>query len=480
MKSWVEQEFTSADLGDKRLNERLNSVMSEISDNPQTSVKSAFQGWKEVIGAYRFFNNKKVTVDSILQPHRDATLDRIKQHERVLLVQDTSELDYTKKEKLQGKGPLSVLSRTGFFAHNHFVVTPEGLALGVWDTDIYARDEKDHGKSKTRKQRPIEEKESNRWLEGYRQACDLAESAPETKVISCTDREGDIYEIFEEWHQRKENGETTAELLIRLRQDRVIVKEQEESERKILAKLELEPVFGTVTLNVKKKTQYKKDKKGDSRKQVRSARNAILEIRATDVVLVPPYRPDRKLSKVSIHVVIAKEKKPPNGEDPICWVLLTTLKSNDFEGNLEILQLYAKRWEIECFHRVLKTGCKIEELQLKEDERIKPAVALYMIVAWRVMYVMKLGRECPDLPCDVIFDEAEWKAISVVVHGRQALENTPSLGEFILTVAKYGGFLARKGDGHPGAQAIWQGMTKVMDFAVVWKSLQEQHLIVEI
>jgi hypothetical protein len=479
MKPWVEKEFDSADLGDKRLNERLKSILSGIFDNPQASIKSAFRGWSEVIGAYRFFSNKKTTVDSILKPHRDAALERVKQHELVLLIQDTSELDYTPKTKIKGKGPLSTLSRTGFFAHNHFVVTPEGLALGVWNTEIYARDENEHGKSKDRSKKPIEEKESMRWLNGYRQACDLAELAPETQVISCSDREGDIYEVFEEWHRKCEEGKPAAELLIRVKHNRSIVSEHQEEHQKILTKVGSEPLLGTVAIYVKKKTQYKKDKRGSRKKQVREAREATLEIRATDVILVPPHRKDRKLSKVPFHVIIAKEQSPPKGEDAICWVLLTTIKANDFKSNLEIIRLYAKRWEIECFHRVLKTGCKVEELQLKEDERIMPAVALYMIIAWRVMYVMKLGRECPDLPCDTVFEEEEWKALYVIAHGRQALKNKPSLGEFLITVAKFGGYLGRKNDGPPGTQAIWQGMSRVKDFALAWVKFQEYQLLIE-
>ncbi len=409
MKPWVEQEFSSCDLGDKRLNERLKSIVSRIFDNPRASLKSALRGWKEVMAAYRFFNNKKTTVDAILQPHRDAALKRTKEHKRVLLIQDTSELDYTLKTKLKGKGPLSSLSRTGFFAHNHFLITPEGLPLGIWNTDIYARDEQEHGKSKDRNKKPIEEKESFRWVQGYEQACHLAELAPQTQVISCSDREGDIYEVFQEWHQRCEKDQSPAELLIRLRQDRRIVKEHPEAERKVLAKVESEPLLGSLTVHIKKKKQNKKDKKGSRIKQVRSARKAILEIRATDVTLAPPHRSDRKLSEISIHVIIAKEKSPPKGEEPICWILLTTLKADDFEGNLEIVRLYAQRWEIECFHRVLKTGCKVEELQFKENQCILPAVVLYMIISWRVMYVMKLGRQCPDLPCDTVFELTFWR-----------------------------------------------------------------------
>lgn len=480
MRDWVEDEFATADLGDSRLNERLKSIASRIFDTPQASIKSALRGWTEVIGAYRFFNNSQTTVDGILAPHRDAVLERIKAHPRVMLIQDTSELDYTNKSALKGAGPLSALSRTGFFAHNHFIVTPEGLPLGIWDTDIYARDEKEHGKAKDRKQKPIEEKESYRWLDGYRQACELAQLVPDTEVVSCSDREGDIHEVFEDWHLRHERGDIEAQLLIRLRQDRrIVTEENKDGHPKVLAEVSAAPLLGTLCVQVKKKTQYKKDKKGNRQKQIRSGRKAMVEIRATDVVLVPPARPDRKLPEIPIHVVLVKEKAPPKGEDPISWVLLTTLKADDFEGNLEIVRLYAERWEIECFHRVLKTGCKVEELQLKEDERIKPAVALYMVIAWRVMYVMKLGRECPDLPCDVVFEEEEWKAVCVLTHGRQALKSKPSLGELILLVAELGGYLNRKADGPPGAQAIWQGMARVTDFALMWKKLQEQQLLTE-
>jgi hypothetical protein len=185
------------------------------------------------------------------------------------------------------------------------------------------------------------------------------------------------------------------------------------------------------------------------------------------------------LSNISLHIVLAQEQTPPTGEEPICWVLLTTLKADDFQGNLEIVQLYAERWGIECFHRVLKTGFKVEELQFKNDESIKPAIALYMVIAWRVLYVMKLGRECPDLPCDVVFEEEEWKSACVIADGPEALKNKPSLGQFMLLVAKFGGYLGRKSDGPAGAQAIWQGMSRVNDFALTWKKLQESHLLTE-
>jgi len=138
-----------------------------------------------------------------------------------------------------------------------------------------------------------------------------------------------------------------------------------------------------------------------------------------------------------------------------------------------MLELYARRWEIEVFHRVLKTGCRVEQLQLKQDDRTKVAIALYMVVAWRVLYVMKMGRGCPELPCDVVFEEDEWKSLYFIEYGPSSLVTPPSLGEFIKVVANYGGFLNLKCDGQPGPQAIWQGMIRLKDFTLYRKALRK-------
>lgn len=219
MKHWIKDELATANLGDKRLKERMELMLERMSNSPMASVKTAFKGWAEVMSAYRFFDNEKTSVNKILEPHQDATLQRIMNFKRVLLVQDTTELDYSRKKKLAGTGPLSTVERQGFFAHNHLVITPERLPLGVWSTEIYARDEAELGKNEKRKQKPIEEKESYRWLVGYKKACDLAELAPGVQVINCADREGDVYEIFEKWHKRTSKGQSAADWLIRSSQD---------------------------------------------------------------------------------------------------------------------------------------------------------------------------------------------------------------------------------------------------------------------
>lgn len=470
MKNWVEREMATADLGDKRLVERTKLLLQRIAESPSTSLKAACKGWAEVTSAYRYFDNKKVTVESTLAPHQTATLERARAVQRILCVQDTSELDFTTKHKLNGRGPLSTTDRRGFFCHNQLILTPEGLPLGVWNTDIYARDDSEHGKAAERKSKPIEEKESYRWLEGFESACILAELADGTQVIACGDRENDIYEVFEAHHKRQAGGKATPDLLIRCNQNRGI-----EGQQTIRSALETAPLLGAYTLKVAKKVQYKK--KGGNRSQsVRTAREAVMEVVAKTVTLRPPYRKGTKLEPVTMTVVMTREKAPPAGEDPIEWVLLTTLAVTDLSSAMEVIDLYAVRWEIEIFHRVLKTGCRIEDLQLKEEDRIKPCIALYMIVSWRLMYLTKLGRECPDLPCDVLFEEDEWQAFWVVVRNGapDALAQKPSLAEFMNKVAEAGGHLGRNSDGPPGPQAIWQGLQQVRSYTVAWQIYVKQ------
>jgi hypothetical protein len=494
--AWIEEEFGEVDFADARRDERLRRLLAHKWQNPQQSFSAA--GHAEAMAASRFFENTNVTPEKILAAHRARTRERIQagEHRRVLLVQDTTECDFTTHKKLLGTGPLSSPDRRGFFAHNHLVVTPERLPLGLWDTLIYARDDAEHGKSADCKTRPIEEKESVRWLEGYRHACALAGQAPACQVISAGDRENDIYEVFAEYWQRREQGLPVAELLIRSKVDRCLEPFEEAAvpaappltpapaeaaapapaQEKIRSRLAAAPVLGTVKFRVPQATQRNKKVKGSRQSPVqRSAREVEQEVRAIRIRLKPPRRPAAAggpLPPVELTVVEAREINPPGGEEPLMWVLLTTLPVETFEQATEVLELYLCRWEIELFHKVLKSGCRLEEMQQRFDFTLLPAIVLYMLVAWRLLHVMRLGRACPELPCDVVFDESEWKSVVVVLKGRAALQPKPSVGEMVLMIAKLGGYLGRKNDPPPGMKSMWIGMTRLADFALCWERFQ--------
>lgn len=196
---WPVQEMMTADFGDERLNRRIAMVLGRLADRPQGSIPSAFQSWAETLAAYRFFDNQKVTSERVLEPHRDATLERAKEFPVVLCVQDTTELDYTGKQ-IEGLGPLNYAANLGMYIHPTLAVTPERLCLGLLDQWSWVRDPEDLG-GKSRHQRlkqAFEEKESFRWVEGYRRVCDWQSTLPQTRLVYVADRDSDLFELFDE------------------------------------------------------------------------------------------------------------------------------------------------------------------------------------------------------------------------------------------------------------------------------------------
>ena len=242
-------------------------------------------------------------------------------------------------------------------------------------------------------------------------------------------READIYEIFVESQRRCERGEPAARWLIRSQHDRCLEAFEQERRPRISQRIAQSPLLGTVTFGMPAREQNPKIK-GVRTKTLRSGREVTMELRTMQVTLLAPFRSKvqgGKLPPVQITVIQALEIAPPAGEAAILWTLLTSLDVTTLEQARDVLKLYGGRWEIEVFHKVLKSGCRIEEIQLCKGERMKRAILLFMIVAWRVMYVMKLGRECPDLPCDVVFEEDEWQSVCVVLEG---VHEAPGLSRF--------------------------------------------------
>jgi hypothetical protein len=478
MSSWIQEEFACLELGDERLNRRLRQVVEKIWQSPQRSTAGACGSWKETMAAYRLFDNEKVTPEQILLSHREQVVVRCRLAKVVLHIQDTTELDYSRKKSLAGTGPLSEESRQGFFAHNEYVVQAEGgLPLGLWHTDIHARDPEEHGESEQRKQLPIEQKESFRWLEGYRRACTLQELCPEVQVISTSDRESDIYEIFVEHQQRRALNQVAADWIIRSNQDRALLSSGSTAETdpellKLRCCIAQAPVLGQTTVTIRSKQQLKK-KKGVRQLTHRTGREAVLEVRACQVQLRPPFRKGSKLGPITLQVVMAKEIDPPAGEDPIEWILLTNLAVQNLDDALRVIALYCLRWQIEVFHKILKSGCRVEQAQLKTAERLRPRITLQMVVAWRIHHVTLVGRACPDLPCGMLFDRCEWEPVVVVVRGKGAHTTEPTLAEMINYIGQLGGHLNRKSDGHPGPQTIWRGMDRMHDFAILWQAWQQ-------
>jgi hypothetical protein len=206
------------------------------------------------------------------------------------------------------------------------------------------------------------------------------------------------------------------------------------------------------------------------RNQARSARVATATIQSKRVIVRGPDRPGGRASNIEINAVLIRETHPPKGEKPVEWLLLTSLPIKTFAQVCLIISYYCCRWQIEIFFRILKSGCGIEKLQFENAERFKACLTLYMIISWRVLYTLMLGRECPELSVDKIFSEDEWKSVYTIVKKKPAPQKPPKLSEMIPMIASLGGYLGRDSDGPPGPKTMWIGMQRMADMALAWRT----------
>ena len=458
-------EVRCAEFGDQRLTKRLEKIVEQLGSKPTTSVPAATLGRAEMEAAYRFFDNPKVSPEKILQPHIDATRERIRQSDLVLLVQDTTELDLTRpKQQVDGAGPIECDSRRGAFFHPLVAFDAGGLPLGVAWQKNWARDKIEtqlaaQKKEQRRRKTPIEEKESIRWIEGIRATREVAEACPQTTCVCVADSEADIYELFAEPRMTR-HGQ--AHLLVRACQNRTTTDPQPNW---------LDAARATPSLFVASVNVSARDAKieGDTRKrrETREARIAQVEVRATTVTLRPPYRPDRKLPEVTVNVVLVEETNAPDGVNPIQWLLITTLPINDLEQVQRIVCYYSIRWQVEIYFRTVKSGCRIENRQFETLDRLLNCLAVYSIIAWKIMYLCRLGRECPDLDCETIFEPSEWKSVYMTVRNEEPPSAPLSLNAMVRMTAGLGGYVNRHST-QPGPQTLWLGLQRVHDLSTAW------------
>lgn len=460
VQSWVVKETGSANFGDVRLNKRFGEILNSFGSSPNKSIPGSMKSWTETIGAYRFLNNEDVDSNKILSPHTEATLERIKKEKIVLLPQDTTEIDFTGRKPINGMGYLTSENSHGFYLHPSIAITPERLCLGVVDMQTWARERL--GTRSERNKKPIEDKETYCWIKGYEAANNIAKKAPETIVVSIADREGDIYELLE----KIPSEENKAYWLVRAKHDRNLMDEAGKALEETLkeAVKNTNPI-GEIEFNLPTGRIHTRGKRS-----ARTERTVKQEVRVCEIYLNPTKKKKQRKSQVKINVVHCVEINGPKNEK-LEWFLITSYPVNDAETAIEIVNWYLCRWQIEVFFKILKSGCKVEELQFETLQSTTNCIAMYLIVAWRILYLTMLGRNCPDLSCDIVFEENEWKSVYAVYKRKRPPSTPPKLNEIILIIAKLGGFLGRKSDGHPGATVMWIGIQRMRDFTIAFEVL---------
>jgi hypothetical protein len=400
--NWVRQEMATLKLPDKRLKERTIKLMTDFSQNPTASIPEFCGDWAASQAAYQYYGHQAVSHEALVAAHGQATVARIKGggYERILAIQDTSEYNFSAHAATEGLGPLDNAHVQGFFAHSTLAVTEEGLPLGLLAQEVWVRPEADQVKDKNR---PIADKESFKWLKGLSQSSD---ALPKTvQVVQVSDQESDIFEYFV--YPRPDN----VELLLRSYHQRGVVDETKD----VRATLRTSPVRGKVEVAVRRTPDQ-------------PPRSAVCQVYYQQLKLRPPKKrpglpPD--LKPVALSAVLIREMSPPEGVEPIEWLLLTTLPVTNFDQACQIIQYYTARWLIERFHFVLKSGCALEDRQLRTADRLQRFLALANVVAWRLLWLTYLGRGQPDLPCTVAFADFEWQALYAYTHKTTLLPAEP-------------------------------------------------------
>lgn len=434
----ISEEFDHAPINDRRLVRRLCYTAEQLAKQPEKSIAAACGSWVDAKGAYEFFNNAKVSCAKMLQNHRECTIERMKTCETVLIVQDTTALDFNTRRKTTGLGPVNDSIRSlGLFIHSSLAVTTTGVPLGLLSLDIWARDIAEHGKRDQRKEKIISEKESNKWLEAMDKS--LLNVPDDIRAVTVCDRESDIFDFATKAVAENRH------LLFRVAQNRGV-----QSEYKTLFEhVNQAPIQGHCTVDVPRKS-------GNNQ----PPRQALLTIRACRVTIKPPLkRAGEHLSPITLYAVDAREDNAPVGIEPLHWLLLTTVPVETLQDAVEKIGWYRHRWKIERFHFILKSGCKVEDLQLGTTDRLKKAITLYAVVAWRLAWITYQTRETPDIPCCVVFSQNEWQALWRHANpGKKPPVQPPPLKDAVLWLAKLGGFLGRKSDGNPGVKVLWSGL----------------------
>jgi len=446
MTTWAASELQSVHFKDVRLRKRLFRLVDDVTAHPTASLPEACGSWAATKGAYRFLDSKRVTPAAIRAAHRERTLTRVGLQTTVLVIQDTTELDFTRHPATTDLGYLDHPKHQGLKVHSALAATTDGVPLGLVDQAVWTRDPTTLGKKHQRAKRATAEKESQRWLTALT-ACQDA-IPDDIGVITVADREADIYALFAEPRR------ASMELLIRAAHNRRVDAESRLLEEAIAAA----PIGGTLTIAV-------------PRRDEQPARQATLTLRWISVQLDPPQKAKARstLPRIPVQVVVAEELAAPPGVKALRWVLLTTLPVSCWEEAIQIVRWYRTRWLIERYHFVLKSGCGIEKLQLETADRLQRALAVYSVVAWRLLWLTYEARQDPEQVCTVVLAQHEWQALYCTIHQTaQPPATPPTLRQALRWIAQLGGFLARKGDGEPGVQTIWRGLRRLEDIAATW------------
>lgn len=456
LRSWAERESEGCRFNDRRLDRRFTTLLEQLSDSVGSPIPFACQDWANTKAAYRFLSNPKVDEAGILSGHFESTRSRAEQTQGPLLVlHDTTEFSY-QRDDVQAigithrveSGPRKADGRRsqhtvcGILMHSSLVVTTEGLPLGIAAIKFWTR-KKFKGTNALRgkvnaTRVPIEQKESQRWLDNLTQAS--AQLQCPQRCVHVGDRESDIYELFCAAH------DADSHFLVRTCVDRLA----QDGTQTIADLIESTPCRALHRIELP-------DRHG-------GIETAVLELRYRRIHIKPPVAKQKRYPDLDVTVIHATERGTPKGRERIEWKLMTDLPVRSKAEAIEKLDWYAMRWKIETFHKILKSGCKAEESKLRTAQRLTNLIALFCLLSWRIFWLTMVNRSAPNSKPKTVFTDSELRVLDAVMPAHNSREaRRRSLGDYLVRLARLGGYLNRANDPPPGNTVIWRGMSRLAD-----------------
>ncbi len=444
------KDFPHLHFGDVRRDERFVALINNISSQPGASIPKQNSRWYDTKATYEFFKNEHVSLEEI---KKTMMLYGAKQAEgeiKVLIAHDISNISYNELQA-KGLGYLDNKQGRGILCYSSVAATTEGLPLSLLYQHTWTRPLEHLGKSHRRKQLAFEEKESYRWYEAMSEVNKLLGN--NIHKIHVADREADIYELF--FHAYEHN----TDLLIRARHNR-----QLSDGSHLWDHIGEQMVAATAELDIPDKTGKRKLK-------------VAAGVKYHEVEILRPCKNKDSYESITLTAIEIKEKNAASNkdEDTIHWKLLTTLEIASVTDVLQCVKWYTYRWLIERFHYVLKSGTKIEELQLKDAQSLQKAISVYSMAAFRVMQLVYQSRHYPEVSCEVVLTKAQWATLCMLIQGNNKIPpQAPSLQQAVTWIGRLGGHLGRKADGPPGLKTVWQGYQQLCHATSVYELMTQK------
>ncbi|WP_339382084.1 IS4 family transposase, partial [Aetokthonos hydrillicola] len=433
------KDFPDLQLGDKRRNERFVSIINNINRQPGSSIPKHSASWYDTKATYSFFSNENVTTEKLQAAIASFGKEQIGHPNRLLIAHDISEISYNDLQA-EGLGYMANANSRGILNFSSIAISEDGTPLSLLYQHNWVRPDDQFGKAEHRKQLGFEEKESYNWYKGITSV--NQQLADGFQKIHIADREADIFDLFFCAYQ------PDTDLLIRAHHNRKL------AEGNNLWDAVSEQPANTTSIQIP-------DKKGTKRTPIEVA------VKYYKVEILRPLKNDCTYESVEMTAIEVKQTSDQYAwqQELVHWQLLTTLSVTTVAEALQCVQWYCYRWLIERFHYVLKSGTKIETLQLKHAASLQKAIHVYSIAAMRIMQLVYQSRQTPDISCETVLTKEQWIVLYILVHKKNVPpeQHPPSLADAVMWIAKLGGHLGRKSDGPPGLKTVWLGYQRVCD-----------------